>query len=167
MSALAGVGMPSLVVMMGAPASGKTTLATAVWPGLVVNVDRYRRDYSPDGTRRAFVRAYTLTRSMLDYGSGVVFDSTACTERVRGSLLGFAADAGVPAHLVVLRVPVDVCESRNLARPRVTPPGVLRSIHRQVEDALDADVASEGWSSVVVLDAVAASDVVEAGSLVA
>ena len=140
---------PSLTVMVGAPASGKSTLAAELWPEALVSVDQYRDGYDQAATAAAFTQAYRVTDRMLADGHPVVFDSTGSTRRVRLSLLRIAHRAAVPAYLVIMDTPLATCIERNVERDDPCPEKIVGEIHARIEGDFPRGFAGESWSAVV------------------
>ncbi len=137
-----------LIVMMGTPGSGKTTLANATWPGLVVSVDAYRTDPDARDHGPAFGLAFSAVRASMS--QTIVLDSTATTGRVRSQALSIARETGRLAHLVIVDTPLDVCLERNGERERPVPGEVLHAIRRSFVMAVDV-VRSEPWATVTTI----------------
>lgn len=150
-------GRPLLVVLVGAPGSGKSSwVARQGWPaGAVVSSDATRLVLTgsearsdPGATQdRADTRAtwdvvYRVVGERLLRGLDTVVDSTGGA-LARRRLLRLAARYAAQVDLVVLDVPLEVCQARNAARDRVVPPGVVETIWGATEGLL-ADWTS-GW----------------------
>jgi predicted kinase len=164
----------SVVVLVGAAASGKTTLRqrlvaegaapavilsldderTALWERAVLSgaVPRPLQDYSLPAVRRCDAAA----NERLAQGRGYLADATHLRRRERVAHIRAAHAAGLPAIAVLLpAVPLDELRRRNAERPawRRVPEHILaRHAHRR--DLLSpAMLREEGFDDVVELAA--------------
>jgi predicted kinase len=128
------------VVLVGPPASGKSTLAWRLatrLPAAVVQSDAVRKElfpspcYTPDEHRQVFAAAHARLVALLRGGQHVVFDATNLEAGPRDVLADIAAGAG--ARLLVARLAV----SHTVARARLA----RRAVSRAPGDLSDADWA--------------------------
>jgi predicted kinase len=140
-----------LVVMVGLPASGKSTYAAA----------NFRHVVSPDALRlelsgRAFDRrveedvwaiAFDRLAELLEDGAIACFDATSLTRHRRRKLVALARRAGAPAVAIYVAIPPEIAWARNSARPRPVPE---RSFEQMVE-ALEPPSQEEGFAAVHVV----------------
>jgi protein phosphatase len=159
------VPVPSLVVLIGAAGSGKTTLAARLFdPDEVISSDELRAAVSGDpadqrATRPAFSILHRELASRLAAGRLVVVDATSVEERARRALLLGAKAAGVPATALVLALPRAVVHARNAARlDRPVPTDVVeRHLARVAGLVSGGDAAAattlrgEGFATVLIL----------------
>jgi predicted kinase len=159
------VPIPSLIVLIGAASSGKTTLAARLFgPDEVISSDELRAVVSGDpadqrATRPAFAILHRELGSRLAAGRLVVVDATSVEERARRALLGGAKAAGVPATALVLALPGDLVHARNEARhDRPVPAEVVERHLRRVaglvaggDAAAVGTLRGEGFATVVIL----------------
>ncbi len=157
---------PCLVVLVGPAGSGKSTLAARHFaPDEVLSSDAYRKLVSGDeadqrATGLAFRRLHDDVATRLRARRLSVIDATNLTRHARLTLLARARDADVPAVAIVLDLPPAVVHARNAGRvTRVVDPAVVERQLTKLRAALDADaLASEGFTTVVVLDDVGLVD---------
>jgi protein phosphatase len=159
------VGSPSLVVLVGAAGSGKTTLAARLFaPDEVISSDDLRAAISGEAadqraTRPAFAILHREVMRRLAAGRLVVVDATSVEREARRALLRRAAAAGVPVTAVVLGLPSDIVQARNAARlERPVPAEVVERHLAKVARLLGADDAAadqtlraEGFATVIVV----------------
>lgn len=168
---------PSLVVLVGAAGSGKSTFAAARFGAdEVLSSDALRGVVAGDeadqrATRAAFAILHRMLASRLAAGRTTIVDATNVTAFARRGLLQRATAAGVPAVAIVLDLPPAVVRARNAARPGRVVPG--RAVERQLRDlhrTLGGSLVAEGFARVIRLrtpDEVAALEIarVPAGGL--
>ncbi|UMP06051.1 polynucleotide kinase-phosphatase [Amycolatopsis sp. EV170708-02-1] len=113
----------SLVVLVGASGSGKSTFArTHFAPTQVLSSDYFRglvaddeNDQSASGA--AFDVLHYVAAKRLEAGRITVIDATNVQRASRASLLKLAKEYDVLPTAIVLDLPVKVCQERNEARP--------------------------------------------------
>jgi protein phosphatase len=152
---------PSLVVLIGAAGSGKSTFAARNFAAdEVLSSDRFRAMVSGDeadqgATHAAFGRLHRELARRLAAGKLTVVDATSVESSSRRALLARAAAAGVPATAIVLDLPVEIVLARNAARrPRVVDEDVVRHHLARLRTSLDGpapQLEREGFAQVVVL----------------
>ena len=159
------VPVPSLIVLIGAAGSGKTTLAARLFdPDEVISSDELRAAISGDAadqraTRPAFAILHRELGSRLAAGRLVVVDATSVEARARLALLRGAKAARVAATALVLALPGDLVHARNEARlERPVPAEVVeRHLARVGGLVAGGDAAAiemlrvEGFTTVVIL----------------
>jgi protein phosphatase len=152
---------PSLVVLIGAAGSGKSTFAARLFdPSEVLSSDGYRALIAGDPadqtvTRAAFGRLHRDLARRLQQGHLSVVDATNIERSARLALLRRASSAGLPAVAIVFDLPADVVLARNAARSeRMVDEHVVRDHLDRLRPAIDwpmSHLASEGFSQVVLL----------------
>jgi protein phosphatase len=148
---------PTLVVLVGAAGSGKSTFA-ARWfdPSEVLSSDAFREIVTGDAadqraTKTAFSIIHREVSKRLAAGRTVVVDATNVEAHARRALLSRARLANIPAVAIVFALPADVVQARNAARPgRVVDAAVVDHHLARLESALTA-IPGEGWESVWTL----------------
>ncbi len=145
---------PSLVVMVGAAGSGKTTFCQRHFrPTRIVSSDACRAMIAGDegdqeSTFAAFEMAHRIADERLGRGLLTVFDATSVEAGARRSLLGLAARHHLPAVAVVLDVPLEACVARDRARPdRRVGRAVIARQDRLLRAGLDG-LKAEGFAAV-------------------
>uniref|UniRef100_UPI003F491375 AAA family ATPase n=1 Tax=Amycolatopsis sp. CA-096443 TaxID=3239919 RepID=UPI003F491375 len=154
---------PCVVMMFGAPGSGKSALSAALAHELgdaaaVLSYAAHREEICGDPAEPAAnPRAGALLRARLAdrcaAGRTTVLDGTHHHARTRRRVRDIAAAAGLPAVAVVLSTPLQVCLDRQHDRPppapgkqhglKVPAPEV-REVHAALREALPG-LAGEGF----------------------
>lgn len=144
---------PSLVLLIGAAGSGKSTFAAHHFrPTEIVSSDACRAMVADDetdqsATRDAFAILRQIARRRLARGLLTVIDATNIHPAARRDLRRLAPD--VPAVAIVLDVPEAECLARNAARPhRQVDPAVVRDQIAQLHHTL-ARLPEEGFHAVL------------------
>ena len=159
---------PSLVVLVGAAGSGKSTFAARHFaPDEVLSSDAFRALIAGDAadqaaTKPAFAALHRALSSRLAARRLTVIDATNVQGHARRALLARAAAAGVPAVAVVLDLPRDVVLARNAGRSGgavVPAPAVEAQLDALARAGIDP-VTGPGFASVVWLRTPAEVDAV-------
>jgi protein phosphatase len=148
---------PSLVLLVGATSSGKSTFARERFsPTEVVSSDRCRAMVSDDendqtATDAAFELLHLIVAKRLDRPRLTVVDATNVRPAARAPLLERARRCHLPVVAIVLDLPEAVCEARRAARTdRDAGPEVVARQREQLHRGLEA-LADEGYTHVHVL----------------
>jgi predicted kinase len=152
---------PSLVVLVGAAGSGKSTFAARHFsPDEVLSSDAFRLLIAGDesdqrATKPAFGRLHRELARRLAGGRLAVVDATNIEVGARRALVTRATLAAVPATAIVLDLPSSVVLAQNRARSaRVVADAVVRRHLERLRlamDGLPGPFDGEGFSEVVVL----------------
>jgi len=149
---------PSVIVMIGAGGSGKSTL-TRTWPAdYRLELDSYRWAVSGDaGDQEATADAVALLDAVLQRrlarGLTCVVDATNTRFDVRKRLIEAAHAHQLPAAAIVMTAPLEQCLARNARRPdnRRVPDTVVRHQFQQIAAARPG-LRAEGFDHVVTDD---------------
>lgn len=140
-----------LIVLMGAPGSGKSTYAKRFprWVTTdalrVMKADgRVVEDVDVDGL---FDRAFSSVVAVLKTNQRVVLDTPAAHPLTRQRALAVATAYHASARLVVFTTDVETCVRRQADRQFPVPEEVVRRMHAEVE-AQRVSLADEGWTTV-------------------
>ena len=148
---------PSLVVLVGAAGSGKSTFAARHFAhDEILSSDAYRAAISGNAADQSVSRAAfkalhaALGRRLRDRRLTVV-DATNLTPAARTALVTRAAAGGIPAIAIVLDLPEAVVLARNAARrDRVVPEDVVRRHLAELRRIVDGgELAADGFASIV------------------
>jgi len=124
----------SLVVLVGPPASGKSTWAAEQFPaGQVVSSDRLRAivgtgEHDQRASKDAFDVLDLVVERRLRRGLTTVVDSLGTDAKRRRRWREAADRAGVPCVAVVFDVDAATCRARNRNRERPVPANILSSM---------------------------------------
>ena len=148
----------SLVVLIGASGSGKSTFARAHFkPTEVLSSDFCRALVSDDennqaATKDAFEVLHYVAAKRLAAGKLVVVDATNVQPEARKPLVALAREYHCLPVAIVLDLPERLCQDRNAARPdRDFGPHVVRSHVRSLRQSLRG-LEREGFRHVFVLN---------------
>jgi alkanesulfonate monooxygenase SsuD/methylene tetrahydromethanopterin reductase-like flavin-dependent oxidoreductase (luciferase family)/predicted kinase len=144
---------PALVVLVGASGSGKSTWAAARYRTQeIVSSDDLRGivgsgRHDLDASADAFRLVEQIVAARVARGLATVVDTLGLEPERRRSWLAVARAAGLPAVAVVFETPAELCKSRNAARDRPVPAGVLTGQLKRAQEVA-GEVADEGWDRV-------------------
>jgi predicted kinase len=149
---------PSLVVLIGAAGSGKSTWASTWSATQVLELDGFRALVSDDAgcqesTEDAVFALQAVLESRLARRKMTVVDATNTEVAVRANLIATARRHGVPTVALVIPTPASVCVERQEGRPanRRVPGPVVLAQHAAMVDALPG-LHGEGFDHVVVAE---------------
>jgi protein phosphatase len=154
----------SLVVLIGASGSGKSTFARKHFlPSEILTSDECRALVSDDendqsATKDAFEVLHFIAAKRLARGRLTVIDATNVQPESRQPLVALARKYHCLPVAVVLDVPESVCHARNAERPdRQFGPHVIAQQRSQLRRSLRG-LKREGFRHIFVLESVAALD---------
>jgi predicted kinase len=149
---------PSLVLLIGAAGSGKTTLAARLFAlDEIVSSDALRAVVSGDEADQtvsgiAFRILHRTVTRRLAAGRLTVVDATNSTPSLRRPLVARARAAGFPAVAIVLDLDPEQVRAQNAGRPRVVDAAVVDRHLAAVRATIDgASLADEGFDPVVIV----------------
>jgi predicted kinase len=152
---------PLLRVLIGSPASGKTTLCATERAagrfGTRLSLDDTRavlgkHAHDQCATPAAVAYVSELAGALLAAGGEVTIDTTATTAQQRAGWLALARIHGAPTVAVLVRTPLDVALARNARRARPVPADVLTEFWRRVAVLEPRDLLTEGFRAVDIVD---------------
>jgi F420-dependent oxidoreductase-like protein len=144
---------PSLLVLVGASGSGKSTWAAQQCrPGEVVSSDALRQqvgesEYDQRASADAFAVLEDIVRRRLARGLFTVIDATSVQADSRAKYREIAAAVNVPCIAVAFPTDAATCRRRNAARSTPVP---ARALNQQLKDfeATAAALHDEGFAAV-------------------
>lgn len=152
---------PSLVVLIGAAGSGKTTFAARHFGSAeILSSDAYRALIAGDeadqgATGPAFGRLHRMLDRRLADRLMTVVDATNVERSARRALLLRASAVGVPAIAIVLDLPSALVLARNAGRSgRVVDERVVHRHLERLRQSLDGPAGrlrDEGFRKIVIL----------------
>jgi protein phosphatase len=152
---------PSLVVLVGAAGSGKSTFAARHFPpDEILSSDRLRQLIAGDAadqraTRPAFERLHRELSRRLAAGRFTVVDATSIEPAARRALVQRAGIAGLPVTAIVFDLPAAIVLARNAARPeRTVDEEIVRRHLARLRAQLDGPgppITIEGFNAVVIV----------------
>ena len=151
---------PSLVVLVGPSASGKTTWTLEHFAqNEVISSDALRAMAGTGADdQQAGTTAFELLEQIVDERLGreltTVIDTLGFDQKRRAGWIQRARQAGIPAYAVLFDTPGEECERRNALRDRPIPKTVLRKQVARFAKVSDA-IADEGFDRVLNEQAVA------------
>jgi len=146
-----------LTVLMGIPASGKSTIVSDMLLGVdyeVVSPDQIRQELTGnrgDQSRndRVFQLAHGQVLNALGDGLDVLFDATNVTASARNALLEIAGRVSAKTTLIILRTPFEVCLERNAYRTKyIVPESVMFLMHERFVRSL-SEIGYEDWNTII------------------
>jgi len=148
----------SLVVLVGASGSGKSTFAARHFGSTEVLSSDYCRGLVSDDendqavTQQAFEVLHFIARKRLERGRLVVVDATNVQPEARKPLVALAREYHAIPVAIVLNMPERLCQDRNVKRQnRDFGPHVVRQQTRDAKRALRS-LKREGFRHVNVID---------------
>ena len=149
---------PSLVVLIGAAGTGKSTLAARLFAAdEIVSSDALRALISGDEADQrvsglAFRILHRTVGRRLARGQLTVVDATNTDAAVRRPLVARARAAGLPVTAIVLDIERSIVTRQNAGRSRIVDDEVIDRHLAAVRRTVDGDVLGrEGFDQVVVL----------------
>jgi predicted kinase len=149
-------GKQRLVLMVGIPGSGKSTVGDGIEKSGYVRLsyDAVRQRLFGDATEHGEEGQVGKTfraqlREALTAGQSVLVDNTNFLTEMRTHIIDIARQCGVDdVHLVVMKVPLPECLRRNRARDRVVPTRTVRHMNWMLSGS-EWPKGSEGRMTIV------------------
>jgi protein phosphatase len=149
---------PSLVLLMGASGSGKSTFARRHFlPTAVLSSDFFRGMVCDDesnqrATKDAFEVLHFVLDKRLKAGRLTVVDATNVQRKARRALLRVAQQHEVSAAAIALNLSEAICYAHNQQRPnRQVALAIVQRQIQQLQQSL-AEIAQEDFSTIYILN---------------
>lgn len=145
--------------LIGAPASGKSTLATLLTEvnpnSLIISTDKIRLSLFGDESIQGDwslieEKVISQMREAIQSGKSVIYDATNVKKEWRFSLLQQVNDYKVHWIAWHLQTPIEVCKKWNKQRNRQVPEEVIEALFRALQENPPDEL--EGFLAVKVVD---------------
>jgi len=130
--------MPTLYLMVGIPASGKSTYAASL-NCQIVCPDAIRETYPPMPEREVFAKAKQKIQSALKAGKNVVLDATNVLRCWRADVIGAGRPYASKIVCIWMDTPLEICISRHQERVKlgirtILPVEVIKKYNQWLTD---------------------------------
>lgn len=148
----------SLVVLIGASGSGKSTFARKHFKLTEIVSSDYCRglvcddESSQDANKDAFDLVYLIVRKRLARGKLTVIDATNVLPEARKTWIEFASEYNAPLIAIVINLPESLCWEQNIKRPnRQVDRSIIQDQRVNLENSIEV-LEREGFQDVYLLD---------------
>lgn len=147
--------MAKLIVLVGLPASGKSTYAKKIagrCNATIISSDSIREKITGDVNNQndnqlVFEEVFKQGRELLNSNKNVIIDATNINRKRRVHMINHELKAGV-YEVHYMNTDVDRCKSNNLNRERIVPEFVIDNMYK----SLHIPVKNEGWDKVFYIN---------------
>lgn len=128
----------NLIIMVGPPGAGKTTIAEQICDSydnfVIVSPDKVREELTGDASNqtqneRVFSRVYNQLTSYLEHGKNVVYDATNCRSHHRYKIISVCENYAYRIICVMSTTPISDCIARNNERNKPVPEDVIEKMY--------------------------------------
>lgn len=128
----------NLIIMVGPPGAGKTTIAEEIVDKfdnfVIVSPDKIREEVTGDMSNQSqnevvFGRVYGQLSAYLEDGRNVVYDATNCRSTYRYKIIDTCKDYACNIICLMSTTPISECIRRNNERNRVVPEDVIEKMY--------------------------------------
>ncbi len=127
-----------LIIMVGPPGSGKTTIAESICDKfdnfVIISPDKIREEVTGDISNQTqndvvFGRVYGQLRTNLENGKNVIYDATNCRSTYRYKIIDVCKDYAYTIICIMSTTPISECIRRNDERSRIVPEDVIEKMY--------------------------------------
>lgn len=128
----------NLIIMVGPPGSGKSTIADDICKKfknfVIVSPDKIREEMTGDTSDQTqndvvFGRVYGLLTSYLEDGYNVIYDATNCRSTYRYKIIDVCKSYAYKIICLMSTTPISECIKRNNSRNRHVPEDVIEKMY--------------------------------------
>ena len=128
----------NLIIMVGPPGAGKTTIAEEIVDKfdnfVIVSPDRIREEITGDMNNQSqnevvFSRVYGQLSAYLEDGRNVVYDATNCRSSYRYKIIDACKTYAYKIICLMSTTPITQCIRRNDERNRMIPEDVIEKMY--------------------------------------
>ncbi len=128
----------NLIIMVGPPGAGKTTIAKEIVDKfdnfVIVSPDKIREEITGDMTDQSqnelvFGRVYGQLSAYLEDGQNVVYDATNCRSTYRYKIIDVCKNYAYKIVCLMSTTPIAECIRRNSERHRTVPGDVIEKMY--------------------------------------
>ena len=144
--------VPTFVMMVGLPASGKSTYAKELseeMRAVICSLDAIRKELcgdenSQDNNEEVFKLLHSRIKECLKKGVNIIYDATSINSKRRRAFLSELRNIPCIKRCVVMATPFKECCERNAARDRVVPYEVIERMYKN----WNTPYWFEGWDEI-------------------
>lgn len=128
----------NLIIMVGPPCSGKTTVAEKIINEfdnfIVVSPDKIREEVTGSMNNQSqnevvFGRVYNQLNTYLENGQNVIYDATNCRSTYRYKIIDVCKDHAYKIICLMSTTPISECIRRNNKRNQFVPEDVIEKMY--------------------------------------
>lgn len=146
--------MPTLIMMCGLPASGKSTLAkklaveykTTIFSSDALRAEWYGDESIQGDNAKLFTELHRRIKNCLREGDSAIYDATNINYKQRMAFLAELKNIPCEKTCIVVATPYEECLKRNAQRERKVPEHVIKRMYMQ----FDIPWYFEGWDQIEV-----------------